>query len=565
MTPIAIGLDHDRAQRNIDWIEKNLKVTVGSEKTPTGSPFQLAEFQKDFIRAVYEPFDLLKPGRRLVTKAAFSVGRKAGKSELAAALVLLHLLGPESETFGSIVSGATTRKQAKMVFNAVVRFLSLSPNLKKHVKIVDSTSTIAVMTANKRCSGSKYEAVAAEAGGAQGLNPSVVIMDELAQATDQGKFYRALEAAQKARSEPFIMVISTQAADPEHTLSQLIQRGLKRREGTTCLQAPNKSCPRCNVHPQIVSHLYAAPEACDLLDPEAHRAANPAIGLWVDADRFMAEAVEAQESRLDEAHFRLYGLNQQVSLTQSLIDMETWRACTDPNLPELRLRSQESVQFEDGEAIYLGLDMSKRTDLTALVAVTAAKPVRVKAWFFKPASDIEKATKRDDEPYQAFVDAGWLIAPPGNDVDPEFVAGQIATLAKSYNVVGLAYDRPYTRDVIKGLTDAGLYSEGSDTGLRLEPWASTNTGMEPAIAALEHHVVNRSLQHDANPILMKHVMNAHIRKNFDDYRRFDKPASRFRIDGAVALALACGIRNLDIIHDTPPNPFEDENFSYFYG
>lgn len=557
-----------RADAIIEWIEANLKVTVGSKNTLVGSPFRLAKFQREFIRDVYEPFDPANPAQRLVNKGVFSVGRKNGKSELAAALVLVHLLGPESETFGSIVSGATTRKQAKLVFDAVVRFLTLSPNLRKHVKIVESTSTIAVMTLGKRCSGSRYIAVAAEAGGAQGLNPSVVIMDELAQATDGGKFYRALEASQKARQDPFIMVISTQASDPEHVLSQLIQTGLKRREGTTCSVPLHKSCAECGEHRRIVSHLYAAPDSCDLLDPDAHAAANPALGLWIDAARFMDEAREAAESPSAEAHFRLYGFNQQISLTQSLITRKDWAECLlepDPATPfPTSKRDQDWFGFAEKETIYLGLDMSRRTDLTALVAVSA-DGVKVKSWFWKPLDDLKAACERDDVTYDAYRDRGWLICPPGRSIDPTWLIETISELNARYTIAGLAFDRPMTGELFRLMADAGLASEGSDAGIRMVPWNNSNTGMEPAIAALEHHVLQGTLRHDGNPILTNNVMNAVVEQNFAGFRRFNKDAARFRIDGAVALAMAMGLRGQDITESVAPNPFEDPAFTYYFG
>ena len=51
-------------------------------------------WQKRFIRAVYKTD---KMGNRLVRTAVFSVARKQGKTQLAAALCLAHLCGPEAE------------------------------------------------------------------------------------------------------------------------------------------------------------------------------------------------------------------------------------------------------------------------------------------------------------------------------------------------------------------------------------------------------------------------------------------------------------------------------------
>ena len=63
-----------------------------------------------------------------------------------------------------------------------------------------------------------------------------------------------------ARQDPLFVAISTQSNDLEHILSKLIDDGLSGADETT------------------VCHLYAADEDCDLLDEEAWRAANPALG-----------------------------------------------------------------------------------------------------------------------------------------------------------------------------------------------------------------------------------------------------------------------------------------------
>ena len=102
---IQIVRNTGRAQAVIDFVEK-LKITIGST---AGENFKLRGFQKDFIRSIYEPADARTPNRRLVRRAVFSVARKNGKTELAAALILAHLIGPESELNGEIYSAANDR------------------------------------------------------------------------------------------------------------------------------------------------------------------------------------------------------------------------------------------------------------------------------------------------------------------------------------------------------------------------------------------------------------------------------------------------------------------------
>lgn len=362
---------------------------------------RLPPFQEQFIRDVYEPEDIDNPGVRLVTNGTFSVGRKNGKSELAGALVLVHLIGPESEPEGEIISGATTAKQAKVVFRAVNRFLKASPNLAKYVKIVPTTSTVYVTVDGLRCSGSRYEAIAAGPDAAQGLNPSLIILDELGFARNRN-FFDAMAESQGARDQPFMMNISTQNKDDNHVLSTTIDAGLRRRDGAKCggkdecSVHKNKSCAVCNRDQRAVVHLYAADPECDLLDEAQWYQSNPALGVFIDYKRFKARAQKAFDTPSEEASFRLYRLNQRVSSITPVIAAADWKACQMASVTKPAIhRLQTDFQFEKGEKIFGGLDMSGRTDLTALSAVSAEDITRVKTWFWKPSEALIRHGERD--------------------------------------------------------------------------------------------------------------------------------------------------------------------------
>jgi phage terminase large subunit-like protein len=76
------------------------------------------------------------------------------------------------------------------------------------LRCIDSTKTISYYG-----NGSFYRAISAEAGSKHGLNPSVVIYDELAQSKSRN-LYDVLDTAMGARLEPLFITISTQSNDP---------------------------------------------------------------------------------------------------------------------------------------------------------------------------------------------------------------------------------------------------------------------------------------------------------------------------------------------------------------
>jgi phage terminase large subunit-like protein len=250
---------------------------------------------------VYEPKH--RKGRRIVRRAVLSVGRKSGKSALTAALALAHLVGPEAIRNGEIYSAANEREQAAIVFKIAAQMVRADPELPSMIRIVDSTRTMVCLH-----NGSVYRAISAEAGTKHGLNPSVVVYDELAQARTRD-LYDVLDTAMGAREEPLFVTISTQSNDPRHILSQLIDDGLNAED------------------PATVTHLFAAPDDADPWDDAVWKLANPALGDFRSLEDMRAQAARAKRMPSFEAPFRNLYLNQRIDARAPLIPRAEWVAC----------------------------------------------------------------------------------------------------------------------------------------------------------------------------------------------------------------------------------------------
>jgi len=500
-----------RALRVIEFIE-TLTVPSGHG---SGEPFRLRPFQRAFIMDVYSPST--PEGRRLVRRATLSVGRKNGKSALTAGLVLAHLVGPEAVLNGEIYSAANERDQAALIFKAAAQMVRLDPELSKAIRIIDSTKTM-----TGPATGSVYRAITAEAGSKHGFNPSLVIYDELAQAKKRD-LYDVLDTSMGAREEPLFMVISTQSNDPQHILSQLIDDGLSGRD------------------PSTVTHLFTTDEAEDPWDETSWAFSNPALGDFRSLEDMRVMAQRAQRMPSFESTFRNLYLNQRIDARSPMIPRAEWEAC-----------ASKSLTLEQGERIYLGLDLSATTDLTALVAVSAESGARVAAWFWKPGDTISEHVIRDRAPYDLWVKEGWIEAPPGRAVDYGFVARRIGEIMDEYRVVALAYDRWRIESLMRELGSAGIdcYVEGKETAregaLRLVPWGQGFKDMAPAVDATEIDILERRFMHPNNPVLTFCFSNAVAVLDASGNRKLDKTATRFRIDGAVATVMAVGCKARDL-------------------
>ena len=499
----------DRVKRIIRFVEQ---LTVPSGKGE-GAPFKLRKFQRRFIEAVYGPVG--RTGNRTVRRAILAMARKNGKTALIAALALVHLVGPEAIRNGEIYSAATEREQAALVFKYAAQIVRADAELEAMIKVVDSTKTMLCMQ-----NGSTYKAISAEAGSKYGFNPTVVIYDELAQARNR-ELYDALDTSMGARLEPLLIVISTQSNDPQHILSQLIDDGLSGMDPTT------------------VCHLYEIPEDRDVFDEKSWKLANPALGDFRSLPEMRTMAKRAKRMPSFEASFRNLYCNQRVDAKSPMIPRAEWEAC------------KGDAEIAEGADIYLALDLSGKVDLTAATAVTAGAESRVKAWFWKPDDTIQEHEKRDRVPYWAWKQAGFIETTPGRAIQYDFIAKRIAEIHKTYHIAGLAFDRYRIDDLLNAMNEIGLesYVDGKDKAragaIRLVPWGQGFKDMTPAVEALEAGVLDRRVVHDGHPCLTWNISNAVTIADAAGNRKLDKSKTRFRIDGAVTLAMALGLKSRD--------------------
>lgn len=515
-----------RADDVLAFIEK-LTIPSGIGE---GTRFELMEWQREFIRDIYCPHI---GGRRTVRRAILSIARKNGKTALIAAIVLVHLIGPRAITNGEIYSAANDRDQASIVFKFAKQLVDREPMLRKEIEIIPSTKTMLA-----RRTGSIYRAISAEAGTKHGYLPSLVIYDELAQSKSR-ELYDVLDTSFGSREEPLFITISTQSNDPEHILSRLIDDGLSKAD------------------PSIICHLHAADEDCDLEDEAQWSKANPALGVFRDREDLATSIRKATRLPAEEPKVRNLLLNQRVSPVATLISRAEWMACAG------------DASFTDGEEVYLALDLSATTDLTALVMGSASDPCRVQAFFWKPSDLLKDHSNRDfgtgSGRYQVWANEGHLLVSPGRAIDPGIVAVKIAELYSQYKVLGLAYDRWRMDSLLREFDNIGLQAyrepletekddaalkrfmrmERRKTGLRLVPWGQGFKDMAPAVDSFEQVITERKLIHGNNPALNWNMGNAVATMDPAGNRKLDKHKARFRIDGAVALVMLMGLRARD--------------------
>lgn len=481
-----------RGERVCQFVERYCIVPEGPL---VGKPVKLADFQRRFILDVYD-------NPHVTTDAYLSIARKNAKTATIACLVLAHLVGPEALPNSEIISGARSREQAAKVYNYADKMVRLSPELSGIVRPIPSKKRLIGLPRNV-----EYTAIAAEAQTAHGGSPVLAILDEVGQVRGpQDDFIDAITTSQGAYDRPLLIAISTQAATDADLFSVWIDDAQK--EGSD---------------PQIVCHVYKADEDADVLDEKAWQAANPALGLFRSEKDLRKQALKASRMPSFENTFRNLCLNQRVSTVSPFVSQSVWKE--NAELPE---------DIDETLPAWAGLDLSGRTDLTALVIIQQIEgiwQVHTHAW--TPEDGLIERAKRDRSPYDAWVRDGWLHATPGATVDYGYVAMEMAEILGPLNLSGVAFDR-WRMDILKKELEAiGLELPLMDFGQGFKD-------MSPALDALESELLNGRIAHGLHPVLTMCAANAVVTKDPAGNRKLDKHKASGRIDAMVALAMAIG-------------------------
>ncbi len=494
-----------RAGRVIAFLE-TLPVTSGNL---AGTLFKVRDWQRrDIIEPLYATDET---GRRFVREGFISMPRKQGKTGIVAGLSLCHLCGPESIERGQIVSCASDKDQAGIIFAEMlaiidrVKWMSNRVMIQNFKKAFEDAET-----------GTTYKALSSESKTKHGLSLSFWIYDELAQAPNR-KLYDVVSTATAAWDEPLGIVMSTQSEDPRHVMSELYDDGEQIQSGVI----EDRSKHAC---------IYSAPMDSDPWSEATWYACNPALGDFRSLEEMQSFARKAQRMPGLEQTFRLLYLNQRVSGEVRFVPRALWDACGE-SVKAFNIESLKGLPCVGA----LDLSGSGKNDLTSLVLLfTVDEKLKVLPFYWAAADGLEAAEKRDRVPYRQWADEGFLLTTPGRILDYGFIANKIAELSSQYDIRFVGVDPWNIERMIKAIEDIGCDLSMVKHGQNIQD-------MDPAVKALEDAILSGTLRHNRNPILTWNMDNVMVIQDSNGNRKFDKRKAAGRIDGAVALAMGANL------------------------
>ncbi len=486
---------------------------VHSKGVWAGSPIELEPWQR-FI------FDQLFGWKRADGSRRFrtcyeEVARKNGKSTSMAALGVFALVA-DGEPGAEVYSAATTKDQAKIVFDEADRMVKKSPALRRAVRAFRNNLHIPG-------SASKFQPLSSDYNVLDGLNCHVAIVDEL-HAHPNRELWDVLETSMGSRRQPILFGITTAGQEPTSFCGTMHDYAAQVSSGAL-------------VDDAFLAYIATLDEGDDWGDPATWPKANPNLGVSVSLDDLAEKGAKARADLSAQNAFRRLRLNQWVAATERAIDLERWDACAG------ELSPAELEEACAGRVCYGGLDLSSTTDLTAAAFVfppeRTGEPFDVVMRFYMPvdrAFDPE-ARRRDRVPYDAWVDEGLVIATPGNVVDYGFVRRDLLAADERFRLHQVGYDPYNAQQLVTELEE--------EDGLTMVPIRQGFLSLSDPTKQLLRLYLSGGLRHGGHAVLRWMADNLVTRQDPAGNLKPDKEKSRQRIDGIVALVMALdrAIRN----------------------
>lgn len=495
--------DQDRANSHCRFIE--LLPHVKGEWANRGETLTLVPWMA-FIHTTVFGWVHRESGNRRFRAVYEEMARKNAKSTRLSA-TSLYMLAGDGEAGPECYSAATTRDQAKIVFQIGKSMVRKSPDMQKALNL----KTWAHAITNEKADGT-FQALSADAHTLDGLNPSFSAIDELHAHKSRG-VYDVLESATPARAQPLLWTITTAGFDRASICWEV------RTYITKVLQGLVEDETYFGV-------IFTIDEEDEWEDETCWPKANPNLGVSVDLGNLQRLARKASETPAARSNFLTKHLCVWVSADQAWMDMEKWSKCGRKGLDANEFASLDC---------YIGIDLASRNDLAAMVLLFVDKVERDGKFrpvyytfgrYWLPEETVESSANAQ---YRGWADSGVITATPGNTIDFGYIEDELIEVCSKFNVREIGFD-PW---------QAAQFSQRMlARGLPMVEIPPTVRNFSEPMKDLQALVLEQDITHAADPCLTWQVscVVAHLNPRGDIYPRKETPQQK--IDGVVALIMA---------------------------
>lgn len=455
-------------------------------------------------------------GNRLVQNAIWFVPRKSSKTTSAAALAVWELLFGDDNAHAYVA--ANSYNQAKLCFDEIRKIVwGIDPG-GRHFKV--NRETISWKRSRKFNRDSSAECLSGKAETKDGLNASLVIVDEFSQAKDTkthggSKLKDALTTSMGARKNHLCLVITT-ASDV------LDGPFIKELEGAEAVLRGEKRNDR------LFASLFM-PDADDREDdPGTWSKVQPHLGITVQKNYYADEWQNAQMSADDLLAFRTKLLNIFVRNEES-----SW--FTTEKARSL-LGDFDIDRVEGRPMCCVAFDLSVKDDFSA-VTYTVFDDVQKRfcchTEYYFPEGQLEKHPNR--ELYREWHREGYLKFCDGDIIDVSRIADDIIRRGNAVTIVRISYDSYKAQDLQAILANVG----GSGT---LQPYKQTYGSFNLPVESFEMMAYHSPplIVLNNNPINAYCLSNCYIDEDRLENKKPIKISRNRKIDGTITMLMTIG-------------------------
>jgi len=491
----AYKFDRKKASRICEFIE--LLPHIKGEWARHGKRIELQPWQVFILTCVFGWVSKVTGLRRFKT-AYNELPRKSGKSSLSSG-VGIYCLCADGEAGSDVYSAATTRDQAKIVWQDAWHMVERSPGLKKAFGVSTTAHAISQIS-----TASKFQALSAEGNSLDGLNIHCAIVDEL-HAHRTRKVFDVLETAMGARTQPLLWLITTAGSDRSGICYE------QRTYLTRILDGVVKDETYFGV-------IYTIDDGDDWTDAAVHAKANPNYGISVFPDDLERLCLKAQKMPSAQNNFLTKRLSVWVNADVALFSMTAWEACADPSL---------SIDQFRGEPCWVGIDLAPRRDFSELLVLFRRDEHYYP--FVRHYLSEQEVEESENSQFAGWARDGWIRTNPGNVTDYGAIEDDLKELSHDLQINEVCFDPFSAHQFATRMQEQGFPM--------IEIRARVENFSEPT-KKLEALMAEGKIHHDGDPVLTWMLSNVvgHYDRKDNVYPVKERPENK--IDGAIALIMA---------------------------
>lgn len=502
--------DELAAQKATAFFERHLRHTEGEW---AGKPFRLAAWQRDSI--IRPMFGWKRAdGTRLIRVAWIEVPRKNGKTELAAGISALALVG-DGEVGGQAYSLAVDKSQASIVFRKTQAMVAMSPELRKIMEVLKDSIYCPRLN-------STFRPLSAGPQGKHGLSATFAVGDEVHE-WPNGDLADVVHKSTAARRQPLEVYITTAGISGVGYAWEMHELALQVQSGEV-------------TDPTMLVVIFAAPQDADWTKEETWRAANPNYGVSPKPEYMASEAQKAARSPRLENEFRRYHLNQWTEQAIRWLPMGEagWKGCTaEPG--NSRLWSSLPAKLQRRRC-FGAIDIGITSDLSSLALLFPPEGEETRytlLWkFWLPEAAVESQGMARRARYISFRDAGALTLTSGNITDFAVLERDIVEASDQFDIAWIGIDPYNAADMMVRLQDSH--------GLPIQQFRQGMLSMSSPSKSFERLVTGSLMEHGSHPVATWMARNAVVETDANGNIKPAKGKAADKIDGIVAAVMALG-------------------------